>query len=218
MWFSFTLITLLGLLRAGTSQDNSSLCINPTDTPMIGLANYEVKMVWTKFVSMRDESENVHASFALSCGREPLVWDDSLALYAYNEVGKKCPTEGKPFVPGFKEGTSKNKEELGIITVFGLDYDFLILGVTSTWDNLINSLEEGKARALSEKYEKGPWDPVFQVLWADTKKVGCAITIYNVSDFQAASKIFNKPVDKNSVPWNLVCAFNPKGSIAGEYY
>uniref|UniRef100_A0A0A9X493 DNA repair and recombination protein radA n=1 Tax=Lygus hesperus TaxID=30085 RepID=A0A0A9X493_LYGHE len=252
IWCTFTLINLLGLFRTGAPQNttvepvteptNTSttpsddetttpevvnpLCIDPKPIKAEKINGIDFFIINLNLDNMWRSVGDLHPGFADTCYRAGThLWDQYLG-YDASLMGKTCPMMGEPFVPRYEKGPPDDDDALtGIVVVFGMGLDKLIEIANSSWKNMdiIKNLPVEKAKALVEKYEPGPWDPFFQIVWAPTAEQeeefvsgsGCAVTEYKVNDTEALSKIFKKKIDQPTELWNLVCKFRPQCCTPG---
>uniref|UniRef100_A0A0A9W9X5 Venom allergen 3 n=2 Tax=Lygus hesperus TaxID=30085 RepID=A0A0A9W9X5_LYGHE len=193
--------------------NETSMCMNPMHIAVEDKSKVEVRFFMANFQKMRDTPTLVHPAFESVCSTPPLEWAPDLETMA-QEVGMRCPMNGQPYVPRFERGPDVLGDlQVGHIIAFGLDVDKLKMLAAMPWT--IEDIPAATVRELIGKYAEGPWDPFFQVLWATTRKVGCAITVYNNSDTAAMSKIFKKEINQTMELWNFVCTFQPSGSVVG---
>uniref|UniRef100_A0A0A9X7B6 Chaperone protein DnaK n=1 Tax=Lygus hesperus TaxID=30085 RepID=A0A0A9X7B6_LYGHE len=252
IWCTFSLISLLGLLRTGAPQnttmdpvtdstnsstmptsdettsppDDNPMCIDPQEKTPETMNGLHITEIADNFGSMWRDVSEFHPGFAGTCRREG-SFSFIFALGGAAQVaGAQCPMIGEPYVPRFEKGPMVLNEPTGMIIVFGMDLQKLVDIGNSSWKtmDIMKNLPADKAKALVEKYEQGPWDPFFQVLWAREERIpdptlnsiGCSVMEYTVNDTEALSKIFKMKIDQPTELWNLVCLRRPLGCTPGE--
>ncbi|KAF6202859.1 hypothetical protein GE061_003264 [Apolygus lucorum] len=69
---------------------------------------------------------------------------------------------------------------------------------------------------LVHVYAPGVWDPAYQIVWNDTRTVGCALVSFTNSDLKYLSEYFFKNVTEPMKLQSLVCEFYPPGCVHTE--
>ncbi|KAG5942576.1 hypothetical protein E4U60_007190 [Claviceps pazoutovae] len=145
-----------------------------------------------------------HAILRKNHGAKPLEWDETLAQYAANTA------KGCVFEHDMKQGSGNYGQNLassGISDdISGQEIKYIGQAISEQWYNKeINSFSSfyGMAQPPSESFHA--YGHATQLLWKDTRKVGCATVKC------PAGTIFGMNSQYS------VCNYGPPGNVQGQY-